>query len=349
MLQGEQVAYITPTFSLGKTFFQTLLLYIPAAIIKTDNKSELCIELITGGSLKFFSGEALNNMRGRSFDYCVIDEAAFISDLKTQWDTSIRPTLSDKQGGCLFISTPRGKEFFYSLWCKGNDKIKDYQSWHYQSNDNPYFPKAEWESAKESIPSAQFRSEYMAIPGENQSSAFGSEYIQQNVINELSQQPTVVYGIDLAYTLNGDATVIVGLDINGSMTFYESHRKPFEYTKQRIESLPGDILKVIDATGIGAIPFQTLQQTVSNIEGFVFTSESKPKLIYELVKSVEKGEVKYVQQVADEMGVFEYKYSSTGHVTFGAQSGFHDDAVCALAIANRFRYQAVASSNWRLY
>ena len=347
MLKGERVGYITPQFQLGKDFFKDLLQLIPSSLIRTENKTDLYIELVTGGSLKFFSGESLDSMRGRKYHYIIIDEAAFISDLQEAWNTSIRPTLSDYQGGCLFISTPRGKNFFFSLWVKGSNKEEDHESWHFESRDNPFFPTAEWEAAKKTMPEAQFNQEYKAMASENAANPFGTNHIIQNTIIELSTQPTIIYGIDLAKY--NDYTVITGLDASGSMSYFDRFQLPWGLTQNKIEQLPSKIYKVVDATGVGDVVFEALQLTCSNIEGFKFTTESKPKIIYELIKDVEQGNLKFNEITANEMHTYEYKYTSTGHIKFEAMPGFNDDTIAALAIANHHKHQAVSSANWKLY
>jgi hypothetical protein len=49
------------------------------------------------------------------------------------------------------------------------------------------------------------------------------------------------------------------------------------------------------------------------------------------------------------MHTYQYKYSSTGHIKFEAQSGFYDDTIAALAIANHYKRQAISTSEWELY
>lgn len=348
MLSKQQIAYVTPTFDLAKKFFNDILLVLPVQLIKGLNKTDLQIELITGGSIKFFSGEVLDRFRGYKFHYVIVDEAAFISDLKEAWNSAIRPTLSDYQGGALFVSTPRGKEFFYSLYLKGLDILEEeYESFHFASNDNPFFPPEEFEAARKSLPSIVFNQEYLAIAGENSNNPFGTDNINQNIIQTLSTEPTNVFGIDLAKY--ADYTVVIGLDLQGHMTYYDRFQLPWTLTQNRIQQLPSDILKVVDSTGVGDVVYEHLQNTCQNIMGFKFTTESKPKVIYELIKDVEQGNVKYNQAVADEMHAYEYKYSSTGHIKFEAQAGFNDDTIAALAIANHFRQQAIQSAGWRLH
>jgi hypothetical protein len=348
MLNKKKVGYVTPTFDLAKTFFNLIIQSLPPTIIKTQNKSELLIELITGGSIKFYSGEALERFRGHDYDFIIIDEMAFIPNMKVEWETSIRPTLSDRMGSALFISTPNGMEFFYSLFEKGNDPLEtDYKSFHFPSNTNPHFPTEEFESARKSLPSAVFNQEYLAIPSANADNPFGTDNINMNIISELSQNETIVYGIDVARTY--DYSVIIGLDIDGNMTYYDRFQQPWELTKNRIEKLPNNILKVIDATGVGSVLLESLSLSCENIQGFTFTNESKSRIIYELIKDVENGGVKYNETTANEMHTFMYKYSSTGTLTFNAMNGYHDDSVCALALANSHRHQAVNNLSWKLF
>ncbi len=348
MLAGEQVVYVTPVYDLSKNFFLELLKILPEQLIQVENRTDLIIQLITGGSIKFMSGESLERFRGYKFHFAVIDEASHISNLKEAWYSSMRPTLSDYEGGALFISTPRGKEFFYSLFLKGNDPIEtEYESFHFSSDTNPYFPKEEFEAARKSLPEFEFRQEYLAIPGENSNNPFGVDNINQNITHTLSSGMTVVYGIDFGKV--NDSTVITGLDINGHTTYFDRFLLPWELTKNKVEQLPKDILKVVDSTGVGDVLLEDLLSTCSNISGFKFTGESKPKIVYELIRAVERGEVKYNQTTADEMMVFEYSYSSTGHIKFGAQSGYHDDCIMSLAIANHYRQEAIQTQGWKLY
>ena len=123
-LNGKAVAYITPTYKLAKTFFEKLILSVPFE----NNKSDLIIRFPNEGSVEFFTGERLDNLRGRKFHLVVIDEASFIPNLEDGWLNSIRPTLTDYQGKALFLSTPKGKNFFLQLFYKGVSRETDWES-----------------------------------------------------------------------------------------------------------------------------------------------------------------------------------------------------------------------------
>ena len=338
------VAYITPTYSLGKFFFNELLKTLPAVTIKSANISDLKIELLNGSTLTFFTGERLDALRSRRFHLVIVDEAAFIPNLEDGWKNSIRATLTDYKGKALFVSTPRGKDYFFALTRVEKD---DWQNFHFSTYDNPHIDVEEINSAKESLPDAVFQQEYLAVAGENSSAVVALKYITGNTIKELSTKPTVVYGIDVAkYT---DWTVITGLDADGNMSHFDRFQTPNEITKQRIKALPASTLKVMDSThgSLGDGIYESLiNEGVSNLQGFEFTGASKPKLIMEMVLAIEKGELKFTEKTADELSTFEYTYSSTGHIKYSAINGCHDDCVAALAIANKYRKQVAVNDTY---
>ena len=93
---GQTVAYITPTYNLAKTFFDKLAKAVPFA----SNRSDLTIEFPNGGSVQFFTGERLDNLRGRKFHLVVVDEASFIPNLEDGWLNSIRPIRGERNRFC---------------------------------------------------------------------------------------------------------------------------------------------------------------------------------------------------------------------------------------------------------
>ena len=72
------------------------------------------------------SAEHPGGLIGSGCDLVVLDEAAKIPNLKRIWEMYIRPTLSDKKGRAIFISTPDGFSYFYELFLQGNIE----QNWY---------------------------------------------------------------------------------------------------------------------------------------------------------------------------------------------------------------------------
>jgi hypothetical protein len=340
-INKQHVAYVTPTYKLAKVFFQDIIQLLPKKLIRSANKTDLVITLYTGGSISFFSGESestLNSFRGRKFHKVIIDEAAHINDLESAWNNSIRPTLSDYQGEAIFISTPRGKNFFYTLYLRGLNLEKNYESWHYDTYSNPFIQNSEIDEAKRTLPESVFQQEYLAIPNANSNSVVRLEHITNNTIDVLSSEPTVCFGIDVAKY--SDYSVICGISETGSMTYFERFQTSNDFTEQRIKALPQNIMKVMDGThgSIGdGIYERLIKDGVQNLTAFEFTAKSKPELITQMILDIEQGNLKFNKITADELSIFEYSYSSTGHIKYGNASGGHDDCVIALALANKFK------------
>lgn len=319
-IQGEQIAYITPTYKLAKQFYEKLSASLPYP------SKDLKIYFPNGGMVEFFTGERLDNLRGRKFHGVIVDEASFISDLEDGWLNSIRPTLTDYKGWALFLSTPRGKNFFYSLFMKGGEP--NWKSFKFSTFDNPYIDKDEIEEARRQLPAPVFEQEYMANPMENAANPFGSQNIR-DCIRPMTSEP-VCFGIDLAKSY--DWSVIIGLDAGGNVAYFDRFQKDWHSTKQVIKSLPRKPI-LLDSTGVGDPIFEELQREGLMVEGLKFTQNSKQQLMVGLQNAIHQKTISYPSGViVDELEIFEYQFTASG-VKYSAPSGFHDDAVTALALA----------------
>ena len=322
-LVGKNVAYITPTYQLARVFFEKLIKAVPFE----SNKSELSIKFPNDGSVEFFTGERLDNLRGRKFHLVVIDEASFIPNLEEGWLNSIRPTLTDYKGRALFLSTPKGKNFFYSLYLKNGEP--DWESFKFTTYDNPHIDKTEIDDARTQIPEVVFEQEYMANPSENAANPFGSAFIKQCTF-ELSHEPPIAFGVDLAKSV--DFTAIIGLDRNGSVCHFERFQKDWRQTKQVINSLP-KVPILMDSTGVGDPIFEDLQRDGVNVQGYKFSSTSKQQLMEGLASAIHQRKITFPDgHITQELEIFEYQYTSFG-VKYSAPPGFHDDCVMALGLA----------------
>ena len=321
----KRVAYITPTYQLGKIFFKEIVDLLPLEIY-SKNESDLVINFITGGSIRFFTGERLDNLRGLKFHLAVIDEASFIPNLEDGWLNSIRPTLTDYKGRAIFLSTPRGKNYFYSLFSKAEP---NWQSFKFTTYDNPYIDAQEIDDARKQLPEVVFEQEYMANPAENAANPFGTQFIR-NCIHPVTTMPVVAFGIDLAKSV--DWTVIVGLDQDGNVAYFDRFQMDWHNTKQNIIRLPKCPI-LVDSTGVGDPILEDLQREGVMIQGLKFTSSSKQQLMEGLQAAIHQGKIGYPEGIiSQELEVFEYQYTATG-VKYSAPSGYHDDAVMALALA----------------
>jgi phage FluMu gp28-like protein len=331
-IKRQHVAYITPTYQLGKMFFKEICKLLPDKIFK-KNETDLLIDFVTGGSVRFYTGERLDAMRGTKFHLVIIDEASYIPNLEEGWNNSIRPTLTDYKGKAIFLSTPRGKNYFYSLFMRGGEP--DWQSFKFSTYDNPHIDASEIDAAAAQLPAVVFKQEYMADPMENAANPFGSEFI--NACTKETQGTAAYYGIDLAKSV--DWTVIIGMDKQGNVVHFERFQKDWMQTKETILRLPKNLPIVIDSTGVGDAIVEDLQKKFNQMHGFKFTSVSKQQLLEGLSSAIQTKAISYPDgPIKQELEVFEYTFTPTG-VRYSAPQGFHDDCVIALALANKCRVE----------
>ena len=86
------------------------------------------------------SAEHPGGLIGEGCDLIVIDEASKVPNLKKIFEMYLRPTLSDKKGKIIFISTPDGYGYFYELYLRGQSG-KNWHSFNAPSWINEYsFP-----------------------------------------------------------------------------------------------------------------------------------------------------------------------------------------------------------------
>ena len=157
----RNVWYIAPTYKAAKDIAWDMLKQsIPDGYARKINESTLTITLWNGSTISLKGGEQPDNLRGRSLDFCVLDEVA---DMKPEvWTEVIRPSLSDRQGGALFIGTPKGRNHFYDLWTVGADKQKGWQSYQFTTLDGGNVPPDEIEAAMADLDERTFKQEYLA-------------------------------------------------------------------------------------------------------------------------------------------------------------------------------------------
>lgn len=153
--------YIAPTYKAAKDIaWQMLLDTIPKQYITKRNESELSLKLLNGSTISLKGAEKPDNLRGRSLDLVVLDEFA---DMRPEaWFEVIRPSLSDRQGGALFIGTPKGRNHFYDLWAAGIDGAKDWASFQFTTLEGGNVPAEEIESARADLDERTFKQEYLA-------------------------------------------------------------------------------------------------------------------------------------------------------------------------------------------
>jgi phage terminase large subunit-like protein len=241
MLDGKPTAWFAPNSKQFDEAWQEAVRLLKPIAKRVDSQKNR-IHLLTGGTLDFWHLHNTDDPgRGYAYSLVVIDEAALVPSerLRRQWLEAIRPTLTDMRGGAWFCSTPKGSGYFRELY--DNATTPEWARWRLPTVSNPFIDPLEVEAAREGLPSAVFRQEYLA----EFVTDFGAVY-RPPTYYQPDELPRDGYreatGCDFAYTSKaGDWTVfITGREANGIVYVTDLYRAQAESTEwaKRLQSVP---------------------------------------------------------------------------------------------------------------
>lgn len=166
LVPGSNVLIISPNYSLSSISFelQRKLIKQFDLEITRDNLKDKIIELSNGSTVRMGAISTVDSSVGRSYDLIIIDEAALSKGGEEAFNVALRPTLDKVNSKAIFISTPRGKNNWFSrFFLRGFSA--DYPQWISISADyreNPRMKEADVAEARKAMSRAEFEQEYMA-------------------------------------------------------------------------------------------------------------------------------------------------------------------------------------------
>lgn len=339
---NQSVWWVAPSVVQAKIAYDRMKVQITNKDLFKSNDTNRCITLLTGAKIEFKTAENPDALYGDDVYAAVFDE--FTRAREAAWH-ALRSTITSTGGKVKFIGNVKGKKNWgYRLGQRAKAGETDYAYFKItaydaaaagmKTKDGRLFID-EIEDAKRDLPEAVFKELYLAEPTEDGSNPFGLSYIQQCTF-PLSIEPVTCYGIDLAKSF--DYTVVIGLDRNGSVCYFERWQGDWRTTTQRIKNLIS-VPMCIDSTGVGD-PIAEDVARVKDVEMMHFTSKSKQQLMEGLAMKIQKREITFPEgMIKDELENFEFEYTRSG-VRYSSPSGLHDDCVCALALAvHKFKRQ----------
>ena len=215
---GTSVLIISPDYSLSSISWdlQRQLLDKFDVERERDNAKDRIIELSNGSLIKVASVSRVDSAVGRSYDLIIFDEAALNDSGGQAFNIALRPTLDKTSSKCIFISTPRGDNWFREFFDRGfSDAHPEWLSIHADYKENPRVHDNDVEEARKTMSNAEFQQEYEAnfVTFEGQVWAFQNECIQDLtvLINKVVNEPVryeVIAGLDLGFR---DQTAMVVL------------------------------------------------------------------------------------------------------------------------------------------
>ncbi len=349
--QGQKGCWVAPVYNQCRKIF-TELTNAAHQIIFKSNKAELTIEFINGSTLIFLSSERPDSIRGFSFNYVIIDEASFVSEQAV--NEAILPTLSALGKKCLIISTPKGKNWFYSFFTRGLNENNDIISFQGRSTDNPHIDANFIAEQAKSLPESIYKQEYLAEFTDAGQDVF-TNVDNVCIINGWTEpQYGERYFAGLDFGLSNDFSVCTIISESGRVSYieringssYAEIAKRFTTLLRRFKITAG----FAEVNGPGLPVFELIKDEVRNLKEFYTSNESKNQGIRTLIYDIQEGILELPSkqlfpQLYTELNAFTYKVNATGTISFSAPNGVFDDCVMSLMLANEARTKAVVKKS----
>ena len=204
LVPGSNILIMSPNYALSQISFdlqRNLIKHFDLEVTK-DNAKDKVIEISNGSTIRMGSVNQVDSCVGRSYDLIIFDEAA-LADGKDAFNVALRPTLDKENSKALFISTPRGRnnwfsEFFYRGF---SDEFQEWCSVRATYLDNPRMSQSDIDEARKSMSEAEFKQEYEADFNTYEGQIWKFNFETQ--VKDLSQLDTskmdVFAGLDVGY------------------------------------------------------------------------------------------------------------------------------------------------------
>ena len=155
---------------------------------------------------------------GRSYDLILFDEAALDDRGKEVFNIQLSPTLDKLNSKAIFISTPRGKNYFKEFFDRGFSS--DYPNWVSIRSDyyeNPRVPTEAIEQSRRGMSIAEFNQEFLAdfVSMEGQIWRISDSCIRDIDVASIDRWDTIA-GLDIGFK---DATAFIVIITDGN-NFY---------------------------------------------------------------------------------------------------------------------------------
>jgi len=204
LIPNSNVLIMSPNYSLSQISFdlqRSLIKHFDLEVTK-DNAKDKVITLSNGSNVRMGSINQVDSCVGRSYDLIIFDEAA-LTDGRDAFNVALRPTLDKPNSKAIFVSTPRGRNNWFSdFYYRGySDEFPEWCSIKATYQDNPRMSESDILEARKSMSEAEFKQEYEADFNTYEGQIWRFDFEGQ--VKDLSQFDTsrmdVFAGLDVGY------------------------------------------------------------------------------------------------------------------------------------------------------
>jgi len=204
LVPGSNILIMSPNYALSQISFdlqRNLIKHFDLEVTK-DNAKDKVIEISNGSTIRMGSVNQVDSCVGRSYDLIIFDEAA-LADGRDAFNVALRPTLDKPNSKAIFISTPRGRNNWFSeFYHRGySDEFEEWCSIRATYRDNPRMTDSDIKEARKSMSEAEFRQEYEADFNtyEGQIWKFNFEECTADLSNLDTSRMDVFAGLDVGF------------------------------------------------------------------------------------------------------------------------------------------------------
>lgn len=353
---------VAPDYDLSTIVFDEAMAFVTQSELASQlaaeprtSKGRQMMVFKSGGWILGKSSHKPRSLLGRGLDLVVYDEAA-TEDNAEILHQYLRPVLIDRVGHLLPISTPRGDNWFKTLFDRGQERsVEMYRSWQMPTATNPHITEKEIKELGEDYPELFWRQEILAEFLEATGALFRG-YREVSILEEMGTpyDPSMGYAIGVDLGRHEDYTVVCVIELATGREVWLERFNQLDWLviEERIaracEKWPAAPV-LVDSTGVGDRSYRALEDLITDrpIEPFVFTNISKVNVINQLALAIQDREVWFIgKEVKDhltgyelgrysmgEMSAYRYERTPGGKLTMNAPPGKHDDVVIARALA----------------
>lgn len=338
-LNGGRAWWVAPSYPMTQVGWRVIVHLARQVPGATEHKGDRLITMPGGGTVQVRSADDPNSLRGDGLDFVVVDEAAFVKE--AAWTEALRPALADRLGRAMLISTPKGRNWFWRAWMRGDDAGDNaWMSWQLPTADNPYIQPGEIEAARLGLPERVFQQEFLAQFMDDAGGVFRGVMGTATAIAQTEPVVDHQYVMGVDWGKHNDWTVLALLDVTTKTMAALDRFNQIDYALQvqRLKALYErfrPVRVIAEANSMGEPLVEQLFREGVPVSPFTTTNATKATIIESLALAFERGTIEVLPDPAliGELQAFEMERLPSGLMRYQAPAGLHDDMVMALALA----------------
>lgn len=359
--EGRWILWGAPTFDQVRIAWDM----VRRARVANLTQTRMTADFKGGGKIIFRSLDDPDNARGHTADGVIFDETGDIRP--AAYYEIVRPMLIDTDGWFWGLGTPKGRNWFWKEYSRAGTNPNSAR-WQVPTRgcridggrliqekhplENPHVPFSEIENLFRELPERVFQQEILAEFIEGEGAVFRN--IEANLWTPKQEQIAehighrTVVGVDWGKHQDFTTISVVCTECMCEIEKDRFNKIDYTFQRDRLKRLVDKWkpVRVLAEQNAMEANLEMLQREGVRVIGWTMTSANKPGLISSLAVSLEKEEVRWLDDPiwTAELEAFEQQVNKvTGRSSYSAPQGLHDDTVIARALAR----EAVAMSHRR--